>query len=56
MLPPSIQVLEGPGQVVVRLADGIPHRVARREVSLPYTCDVFAVMIIILVIEMNLCI
>ena len=41
MLPPSIQVREGPGQVVVKLADGKRHRVARREVSLSYTFDGF---------------
>ena len=37
MLPPSIQVREGPGQVVFKLADRKPHCVARQEVSLPYT-------------------
>uniref|UniRef100_A0AAV1TQ33 Reverse transcriptase domain-containing protein n=1 Tax=Peronospora matthiolae TaxID=2874970 RepID=A0AAV1TQ33_9STRA len=41
MLPPSIQIHEGPGQVVVKLADGKPRRVSRREVSLPYTFDGF---------------
>ena len=53
MLPPSIQVREGPGQVVVKLADGKPHRVSRREVSLPYTFDGFRSNDDFLVIEMN---
>ena len=41
MLPSSIQVLKGPGQADVKLADFKPHRVARREVSLPYIFDGF---------------
>ena len=41
MLPPSIQIREGPGQVDVKLTDGKLHCVARREVSLPYTFDNF---------------
>uniref|UniRef100_A0AAV1T8B1 Polyprotein n=1 Tax=Peronospora matthiolae TaxID=2874970 RepID=A0AAV1T8B1_9STRA len=41
MLPPSTQIHKGPGQVVVKLADGKPRRVSRREVSLPYTFDGF---------------
>ena len=53
MLPPSIQVREGPGQVVVKLADGKPHRVSRREVSLPYTFDGFRSNDDFLVIAMN---
>ena len=53
MLPPSIQVREGPGQVVIKLADGKPHRVSRREVSLPYTFDEFRSNDNFLVIEMN---
>ena len=53
MLRPSIQVREGPGQVVVKLADGKPHRVARREVSLPYTFDNFRSDDAFLVIEIN---
>ena len=32
----------GPGQVVVKLAGGKTHRVARREVSLPYTFGGFS--------------
>ena len=53
LLPPSIQVYEGPGQVVVKLADGKPRRVSRREVSLPYTFDGFRSNDNFLVIEMN---
>ena len=44
MLHSSIQVRERPGQVVLKLADGKLHSVARRELSLPYTYDDFAVM------------
>uniref|UniRef100_A0AAV1UB40 Polyprotein n=1 Tax=Peronospora matthiolae TaxID=2874970 RepID=A0AAV1UB40_9STRA len=53
MLPPIIQIHEGPGQVVVKLADGKPRRVSRREVSLPYTFDGFRSNDNFLVIEMN---
>ena len=53
MLPPSIQVREGPGQVVVKLADGKSHRVSRRNVSLPYTFDGFRIEDDFLVIAMN---
>ena len=53
MLPSSIQVREGPGLVVVKLADGKPHRVPRRKVSLPYTFDGFRSNDNFLVIEMN---
>ena len=53
MLPASIQVREGHSQVVVKLADGKPHRVSRREVSLPYTFDGFRSNDDFLVIEMN---
>ena len=53
MLPPSIQVHEGPGQVVVKLADGKLYRVLRHEVSLPYTFDGFRSNDNFLVIEMN---
>ena len=53
MLRPVIQVRQGPGQVVVKLADGIRYRVARREVSLPYTFDGFRSDDAFLVIEMN---
>ena len=53
MLPPSIQIRERPGQVVVKLANGKLHSVARREVSLPYTFDTFGSDDDLLVIEMN---
>ena len=53
MLPPSIQVREGPAQAVIQLADGKPHRVARREISLPYTYEGYRSDDAFLVIEMN---
>ena len=53
MLHSSIQVCEGPGQVVVKLADEKPHRVPRREVSLPYTFEDNRSNDNFLVIEMN---
>ena len=53
MLPSSIRVREGPGQVVVKLADGKPHRVPRREVSLPYTFDGFRSNDNFVMIEIN---
>ena len=53
MLHSSIQVREGPGQVVVKLADGKLHRVARREVLLPYTFDCFRSDDALLVIKMD---
>ena len=53
MLPPRIQVPEGSGLVVVKLADEKLHRVSRREVSLPYTFDGFRSSDNFLVIESN---
>ena len=53
MLPLSIQVRKGPGQVVVKLAYGKLHCVARREVSLPYAFDGFRSDDDFLVTEMN---
>uniref|UniRef100_A0AAV1UV32 Uncharacterized protein n=1 Tax=Peronospora matthiolae TaxID=2874970 RepID=A0AAV1UV32_9STRA len=53
MLSPSIQVHEGPGQVVVKLADEKARRVSRREVSLLYTFDVFRCSDNLFVTEMN---
>ena len=41
MLPPSNSVREGPGQVIVKLEGGKPHRVSRRKVSLPFKIDGF---------------
>ncbi|KAG3155132.1 hypothetical protein PC128_g22134 [Phytophthora cactorum] len=52
-LPKSVRVRKDPGEVEVKLADGKPHRVARREVSLPYTFDGFRSKDDFLVIEMN---
>ncbi|OWY92835.1 polyprotein, partial [Phytophthora megakarya] len=53
ILPDSVHVRSGPGEVVVKLADGKPHRVSRRELSLPYTFDGFRSVDDFLVIEMN---
>ena len=53
VLPLSIQVRKGPGQVVVKLAYGKLHCVARREVSLPYAFDDFRSDDDFLMIETN---
>ncbi|OWY96825.1 LOW QUALITY PROTEIN: polyprotein, partial [Phytophthora megakarya] len=53
ILPDSVHVRGGPGEVVVKLADGKPHRVSRRELSLPYTFEGFRSMVDFLVIKMN---
>uniref|UniRef100_A0AAV1TP21 Transposase n=1 Tax=Peronospora matthiolae TaxID=2874970 RepID=A0AAV1TP21_9STRA len=53
MLPPSIQVHGGTGQNVVKLAEGKPRRVSRREVSLTYTFNGFRRSDHFLVILMN---
>ncbi|POM77128.1 LOW QUALITY PROTEIN: Polyprotein, partial [Phytophthora palmivora] len=53
VLPDSIRVRNGPGEVEIKLADGKTRRVARREVSLPYTFDGFHSNDDFLVIEMN---
>uniref|UniRef100_A0AAV1UKB3 Polyprotein n=1 Tax=Peronospora matthiolae TaxID=2874970 RepID=A0AAV1UKB3_9STRA len=53
MLPPSIQVHEGPGHVVGKLADRKPRRVLRRALSLPYPFEGFRSNDNFLVIEMN---
>ena len=52
MLPPSIQVREGPDQVVVKLTDGIHPRSAARSVFAVYF-DGFRSDADFLVIEMN---
>ncbi|KAE8899899.1 hypothetical protein PF005_g14899 [Phytophthora fragariae] len=39
ILPTGVPVRDLPGDVVVKLADGKPRRVARRELSLSYTFD-----------------
>ncbi|KAE8881469.1 hypothetical protein PF003_g34459 [Phytophthora fragariae] len=41
ILPAGVPVRDLPGDVIVKLADGKPRRVARRELSLPYTFDGF---------------
>ncbi|KAE9034146.1 hypothetical protein PR001_g9857 [Phytophthora rubi] len=41
ILPAGVPVRDLHGDVVVKLADGKPRRVARRELSLPYTFDGF---------------
>ncbi|OWZ04718.1 polyprotein, partial [Phytophthora megakarya] len=43
----------GPGVVVIKLADGEPHRVPWRDITLPYTFDGFRSNDDFLVIEMN---
>ena len=53
MLHPSINVRDGPGQVVSKVDDGKSHRVTRREVSLPYTFDGFSSDDAFLEIKMN---
>ncbi|POM77019.1 Putative Polyprotein, partial [Phytophthora palmivora] len=53
VLPDSVRVRNGPGEVEIKLADGKTRRVARREVSLPYTFDGFHSNDDFLVIEMN---
>ncbi|POM62290.1 polyprotein [Phytophthora palmivora] len=53
VLPDSVRVRNGPGEVEIKLADGKTRRVARREVSLPYTFDGFHSNDNFLVIEMN---
>ncbi|KAG3230778.1 hypothetical protein PI124_g24125 [Phytophthora idaei] len=41
VLPPTITVREGRGEVAVKLADGKSRRVERREITLPYMFDGF---------------
>ncbi|POM77071.1 Putative Polyprotein [Phytophthora palmivora] len=53
VLPDSVRVRNGPGEVEIKLADGKTRRVARREVSLPYTFDGFHSNDDFLVTEMN---
>uniref|UniRef100_H3H3P7 CCHC-type domain-containing protein n=1 Tax=Phytophthora ramorum TaxID=164328 RepID=H3H3P7_PHYRM len=53
ILPAGVPVRDVPGDVVVKLADGKPFRVARREVSLPYTFDGFRSNDNFIVLEMN---
>ncbi|KAE8959295.1 hypothetical protein PR001_g30765, partial [Phytophthora rubi] len=53
LLPPHVRVWEGPGEIVVKLADGKPHRAPRRAVSLAYAFDGFSTNDDFLVIELN---
>ncbi|KAE9298264.1 hypothetical protein PR003_g23292, partial [Phytophthora rubi] len=53
LLPPHVRVREGPGEIVVKLADGKPHRAPRRAVSLAYAFDGFSTNDDFLVIELN---
>ncbi|GMF19368.1 unnamed protein product [Phytophthora fragariaefolia] len=53
LLPPRVHVRNGPGEIVVNLADGKSHRAPRRTVSLGYTFDGFSTNDDFLVIEMN---
>ncbi|GMF40631.1 unnamed protein product [Phytophthora fragariaefolia] len=53
ILPTGVPVRDLPGDVVIKLADGKPRRVARREVSLSYTFDGFHSCDDFIVLEMN---
>ncbi|KAE9187876.1 hypothetical protein PF004_g22667 [Phytophthora fragariae] len=53
ILPSHVRVREGPGEIVVKLADGKPHRAPRRAVSLAYAFDGFSTNVEFLVIELN---
>ncbi|KAG3082118.1 hypothetical protein PC121_g6243 [Phytophthora cactorum] len=53
VLPPAITAREGSGEVAVKLADGKSRRVARCEITLPYTFDGFRSEDDFLVIDMN---
>ncbi|KAE9031518.1 hypothetical protein PR002_g9633 [Phytophthora rubi] len=53
LLLSHVRVREGPGEIVVKLADGKPHRAPRRAVSLAYAFDGFSTNDDFLVIELN---
>ena len=53
LLPSSVTVREGPGDIVVKLADGQLKRVPRKTVVLPYTFDGFQSNDDFFVYEMN---
>jgi hypothetical protein len=53
LFPPHVRVEDGPGEIVVKLADGKPHRAPRRAVSLSYTFDGFSTNDEFLVIKLN---
>ncbi|KAE8956127.1 hypothetical protein PR001_g31846 [Phytophthora rubi] len=53
LLPSHVRVRDGPGEIVVKLADCKPHRAPRRAVSLAYAFDGFSTNDVFLVIELN---
>ncbi|KAE8984055.1 hypothetical protein PR002_g23068 [Phytophthora rubi] len=53
LLPSHVRVQEGPGEIVVKLADGKPHRAPRRAVWFAYAFDGFSTNDDFLVIELN---
>ncbi|KAE9196236.1 hypothetical protein PF004_g20198 [Phytophthora fragariae] len=53
LLLPHVRVREGPGEIVVKSADGKPHRAPRGAVSLAYAFDGFSTSDDFLVIELN---
>ncbi|KAE9026191.1 hypothetical protein PR001_g12253 [Phytophthora rubi] len=53
LLPSHVRVREGPGEIVVKLADGKPHRAPRRAESLAYAFDGFSTNDDFLVIVLN---
>ncbi|KAE9200246.1 hypothetical protein PF005_g15423 [Phytophthora fragariae] len=53
LLPSHVRVRDGPGEIVVKLADGKPHRAPRRAVSLAYAFDGFSANDDFLVIELS---
>ncbi|OWY90172.1 polyprotein, partial [Phytophthora megakarya] len=53
LLPEATTVRDLPGEMIVKLADGKPHRMSRREVVLPYMFDGFQSVDTFLVIETN---
>ncbi|KAE8988968.1 hypothetical protein PR002_g21593 [Phytophthora rubi] len=53
LLPSHVRLREGPGEIVVKLADGKPHRAPRRVVSLAYAFDGFSTNDDFFVIELN---
>lgn len=40
-IPPNLRVREGPGELAVKLADGVPRRLLRCAVMLQYEFDSF---------------
>ncbi|OWZ01819.1 polyprotein [Phytophthora megakarya] len=53
LLPEATTVRDLPGEMIVKLADGKPHRMSRREVVLPYMFDGFQSIDTFMVIETN---